>query len=110
MSLSGENTVAPTPQNSRPGTPRKHARPVATRYDTLPASQGYKSEKFRTDGFGEQIDESGRRVFVPSTPAKAPAKWHRFFPGGYNRNLQIPLHGKAMIWAIQGIGGLAILL
>jgi hypothetical protein len=109
MSNSGDETVAPTPLPSRPNSPTKK-RPTTTRYDTLPASQGFRSEKFSADGFGEQIDERGRRVFVPSTPAPEPARWHRIFPGGYNPKFQIPLRGKAMIWAIQAVGGLAILL
>ena len=31
-----------------------------------------------------------------------------FFLPQYNQNLQFPLRGKAMMWGIQGIGGLAI--
>ncbi|KAK8861342.1 hypothetical protein IAR55_002161 [Kwoniella newhampshirensis] len=58
---------------------------------------------------GPTYDVLGRLVFVPSLPAPSPVKWARFFPGGYNPSLQLPLRGKKMMWSIQAIGGLAIM-
>ncbi|WVW79773.1 hypothetical protein I302_101743 [Kwoniella bestiolae CBS 10118] len=58
---------------------------------------------------GPTHDVLGRLVFVPSQPPPEPVTWAKYFPGGYNANLQIPLRGKKMMYAIQAIGGLAIL-
>ncbi|CDZ98692.1 general substrate transporter [Phaffia rhodozyma] len=58
---------------------------------------------------GEFIDDRGRRVYRTTTVAPTEPSWSKYIPGGYNRKWQIPLKGKAMMWGIQGISGLAIL-
>ncbi|WVQ94445.1 hypothetical protein IAU59_001524 [Kwoniella sp. CBS 9459] len=58
---------------------------------------------------GPSYDVLGRLVYIPSLPAPAKAEWAKFFPGGYDSKYQIPLKGKGMMYAIQAIGGLAIL-
>lgn len=58
---------------------------------------------------GEATDSLGRRVFIPSLPAPPAKSWAKYFPGDYNPKRQFPLKGKAMGYAIQTIGGIALL-
>ncbi|OCF45048.1 hypothetical protein I317_01099 [Kwoniella heveanensis CBS 569] len=58
---------------------------------------------------GPSYDVLGRLVYIPSLPAPPKVKWAKFFPGGYDPKYQIPLKGTKMMYAIQAIGGLAIL-
>ncbi|WWD16756.1 hypothetical protein CI109_101188 [Kwoniella shandongensis] len=58
---------------------------------------------------GPTYDVLGRLVCIPSLPAPPPVQWARYFPGGYDPSYQLPIKGKKMMWAIQAIGGLAIL-
>ncbi|OCF78294.1 hypothetical protein I204_00232 [Kwoniella mangroviensis CBS 8886] len=103
--LSTPSTLKPTSSTDEPHKIKASAETINSIERTLtpmppPAS-------FAT--VGPTHDVLGRLVFVPSLPPPERVKWAKYFPGGYNSALQIPLKGKKMMYAIQAIGGLAIL-